>query len=116
MAAEADLFLGVGMSVCGRKDCQRRLPCEMKHIITLRPAHVWDAGSRMPDAKCPAQPSPAYSYSPEEHVCRAAEKRLHDDGAECVRRGMWAVGCGMGGVSSFGLYASTVKSFLTCHG
>lgn len=44
---------GVGMSVCGRKDCQR-LPCEMKHIITLRPAHVWDAGSRMPDAECPS--------------------------------------------------------------
>lgn len=45
---------GVGMSVCGQKDCQR-LPCEMKHIITLRPAHVWDAGSRMPDAECPSQ-------------------------------------------------------------
>lgn len=51
----------------------------------------------MPDPECRmpnALPSPAYSYSysPEEHVCRAAEKRLHDDGPACW---VWAVGYGV---------------------
>lgn len=35
----------------------------------------------MPDAECPSLQPTAYSYSydPEEHVCWAAEKRLHDE-------------------------------------
>lgn len=46
----------------------------------------------MPDPECRMPNAPAYSYGPEEHVCRAAEKRLHDEvrEADCRAR---SVGC-----------------------
>jgi len=75
----------------------------MKHIITSSAAHVWDAGCRIPDAQPMLQEEHVWAGQPKKKATQPPCSLLLG-----VERG-WRTW------KSFGLYASTVKSFLTCH-
>lgn len=89
--------------LCAVERIAKWLPCEMKHIITFESPHQTCAGYRMP-----------YAYARPRSTSLTLSMYIYLQKKDYMELLFWGELRVWGG--SFGLYASTVKSFLTCHG